>query len=279
MASTRTTPQFIVITDLDGTLLDRDTYGFEPAEPALHMIRTKGIPLILASSKTRAEIELYRKRLDHHHPFISENGGAVFVPKDYFSFSFLYDREIEEYLVLELGTFYPQIIEVLESIKKETGIKIKGFSDLTEKEISSLCGLALEEASLAKRREYDEPFLVEGGEEEIEIVKRKIEEKDMNYVWGGRFHHLLGQNDKGKSVDMIKELFEKKFSSICTIGIGNSLNDLPLLLSVDYPIFLKGKEGPSTGVPIELKNWIVVEGDGPEVWNDAILSLVNRLKI
>src|SRR4030043_710821 len=163
MQSMMTTPKLIIFTDLDGTLLDRDTYSFSPAEPALRLTRMKNIPLVLTSSKTRAEIEIYRKKLENDHPFISENGGAVFIPKNYFSFPFSYDRESGEYLVLEFGAFYPHITETLETIKKETGIKIRGFSDLTEKEIASLCGLSFKEAGDAKQREYDEPFMIEGG--------------------------------------------------------------------------------------------------------------------
>ena len=150
MPSTTTTPKPVIFTDLDGTLLNQKTYDFEPALPSLRILQQKGIPLILSSSKTMGEIELYRKKLENEHSFISENGGAVFVPKNYFSFPFPYDRELDKYFVLELGVFYPVILEILESVRKETGIKITGFSDLTEEELSSLTGLSLEEALLAK---------------------------------------------------------------------------------------------------------------------------------
>jgi len=273
MPSTTTTPKLVIFTDLDGTLLDQETYSFEPARPALQMIKQKGIPLVLlSSSKTRTEIELYRKELENAHPFVSENGGAVFVPKGYLSFSFPYDRVLGEYFVLELGTFYPIILEILDSIKKETGIPIKGFSDLTEEELSSISGLSLEEAEFAKKREYDEPFIIEGGEREIETVRRKIEGKGMNYVWGGKFHHILGKNDKGKAVEILKELYENEFFSISTVGIGDSLNDIPMLLAVDHPIFLKEKEGISPEIP--LKNMLMVDGTGPQAWNEAILNIL-----
>ena len=209
--------------------------------------------------------------MENDHPFISENGGAVFIPKDYFSFPFPYDRELEEYFVLELGTFYLQIIEVLESIKKETGIQIKGFSDLTEEEIASLCGLSLKEAELAKKREYDEPFIIEGGEKEIEIVKRRLKKRD-ELCLGRKFHHILGKNDKGKAIEILKELYENQFFSISTVGIGDSLNDLPMLSAVDHPIFLREKEGFSPEIPF--KNLIFIDGTGPQAWNDAILSIV-----
>ncbi len=268
----------MIFTDLDGTLLDRNTYTFEPALPALHLIKQRGVPLILSSSKTRAEIEVYREKLDNDHPFIAENGGGVFIPTGYFSFPHSYDRELEGYFVVGLGSFHPQIIEVLESVKKETGVPIKGFSDLTEEEICSLSGLSLKEAGLAKRREYDEPFLVDGGEKEFEIVKRKIEEKGMNYTWGGRFHHVFGKNDKGKAVAILKELYETQFLSIFSVGIGDSLSDLPMLLSVDYPIFLNEKDSvPGALSPIQKVR--VINGRGPEAWNQAILNVVKQLEI
>src|SRR4030042_3413578 len=279
MPSMTTTPKIVIFSDLDGTLLDRESYSFKPALPALRVTKQKGIPLVLSSSKTRAEIELYRKKMENEPPFISENGGGVFVPKGYFLFQDPYDRELDEYFVLELGTYYPGIIEVLESIKNETGIKIKGFSDLTEKELVSLSGLSLEEAAFAKRREYDEPFIVEGGGREIEIIKRKIEEKEMNYVWGGRFHHILGKNDKGKAVEILKELYENESFSITTVGVGDSLNDLLMMLSVDHPVFLKGREDHTLKIPLKIQNLTTVEETGPQAWNEVVLSLLSKLKL
>jgi len=66
----------IFFTDLDGTLLDHDTYSFEKAHQALEILRKKNIPLVLCTSKTRTEIGFYRKILKNSHPFISENGGC-----------------------------------------------------------------------------------------------------------------------------------------------------------------------------------------------------------
>ncbi len=270
-----TTPKLVIFTDLDGTLLDQDSYSFEHALPALRVIREKGIPLVFSSSKTRAEIELYRKGTGNDHPFISENGGAVFVPEGYFSFSFSYGKESNHYGVLELGTPYPRIIAVLDSIRKETGIPIKGFSDLTAEEISSLCGLSLQEAGLAKEREYDEPFLIEGDEQEVWKVREKIVEKGMNYVHGGGFHHLLGDNDKGRAVGILKQLFEREFHSIATVGIGDSRNDLPMLASVDHPIFLRENRTPLPETLLSIQSLTVVDGRGSRAWNRAILGFIN----
>jgi mannosyl-3-phosphoglycerate phosphatase len=70
----------LIFTDLDATLVDHDTYDFEAARTTLEMLRNKTVPVIICSSKTHAEIEVYRKRMDLRGPFIVENGGAIFVP-------------------------------------------------------------------------------------------------------------------------------------------------------------------------------------------------------
>jgi mannosyl-3-phosphoglycerate phosphatase len=143
--------------------------------------------------------------------------------------------------------------------------------------LASLSGLNRKEAALAKKREYDEPFLIEGGEREIEIVQKKIRERGLNYVWGGRFHHILGQNDKGKAVEILKKLYRKEFSSIWTVGMGDSLNDLPMLSAVDHPIFLKGEENLSPEIS-RVKDLVLHEGTGPQTWNKVILSVLREWK-
>ena len=73
--------RILIYTDLDGTLLDHHTYSFQKALPALAEIKKRSVPLILCSSKTKGEIEEYQKKLKVRHPFISENGGAIFIPR------------------------------------------------------------------------------------------------------------------------------------------------------------------------------------------------------
>src|SRR5512135_2792694 len=77
--------KIVIFTDLDGTLLDEVNYSWSEAQPALNLIKSGATPLILCSSKTRAELEAYRVQLDNHHPFIAENGGGIFIPRGYFS--------------------------------------------------------------------------------------------------------------------------------------------------------------------------------------------------
>src|SRR2546423_300740 len=71
---------WVVFTDLDGTLLDAETYRYDAARQGLDRLREHAIPLIICTSKTRAEVEPLRNELGNTDPFIVENGGALYVP-------------------------------------------------------------------------------------------------------------------------------------------------------------------------------------------------------
>ena len=45
----------VVFTDLDGTLMDHDSYDVAPAKPALDALAARSIPVVPVTSKTRAE--------------------------------------------------------------------------------------------------------------------------------------------------------------------------------------------------------------------------------
>ena len=211
----------LVFTDLDGTLLDHETCSFEPALPAIKTLKEKNIPLVFCTSKTRAEIEKAQLQLHNTHPFISENGGAIFVPKNYFFHKFKFTREDSNYFIVELGTPYKKIREAFNQMRLLFPKKLKGFGDLSSKEVAHLCGFSLDQGKLAKKREYDEPFILEN-----EATKEAIQEiagrSNPNISRGGRFYHLIGQNDKGKAVLILRDIYKVKSKNLKTIALGDA---------------------------------------------------------
>ncbi len=266
-------PTIIIYTDLDGTLLHPGTYSFDEARPALELIRRRGIPLILCSSKTRAEIEVYRRRLGNDHPFISENGGGVFIPEGYFPDFF--EGEIQNgYRLIRFGSPYQELRNALADLRERLSIKIRGFGDMSAKEIAALSGLSEPEATLSKMRDFDEPFIFEGSGAPADVFLQAIEAR--GYRWTrGRFYHITGENDKGRATAFLNGLYEKKYGPIRTIGIGDSLNDLPLLRAVDQPVLVQ-KENGTYEEGISLPNLIRTEDIGPRGWNGAIMELLSE---
>ena len=286
-------PRYIIFTDLDGTLLDHFTYSFNEASDALKIIREKGIPLIICTSKARAEILPIRKKLKNKAPFISENGGAVYIPDRYFSFLYEFQRRIKGYRVIEIGVPHKILLNVLRKIGDKTGVSIEGISEMSVQKIMDFTFLKKREAELSKKREYSEPFLIcenhlspllhkEGikGRSEgrwINKVKREILEMGFKFTSGGRFFHIMKGNDKGKAVKILKNLYIQKYGDIKTIGIGNSLNDLPMFKAVDIPVLVKNYDGQYEK-GIKLKNLYLDDGIGPEGWNKAVYNIVSSMQ-
>ncbi|MCL4474902.1 MAG: HAD-IIB family hydrolase [Nitrospirae bacterium] len=270
--------QIIIFTDLDGTLLDHFTYSFDAALPALRLLADKDIPLVICSSKTRKEIEYYRKKLDNEHPFISENGGGIFIPKDYFAFRIdgppFNVAEENSYEVIRLGTGYPDLRNALESLRKE-GFDVKGFGDMTVEEVAEIAGMRIDEAMMAKERDFDEPFIFEGNDQAAQKLVEAIEAKGFTCT-EGRFFHILGNSDKGKAAAILTGLFKRGHGDITTVALGDSLNDLPMLEKADYPIIVQ-KAGARYESRIILPNLVRAEGIGPEGWNKTVLKLVSDL--
>jgi mannosyl-3-phosphoglycerate phosphatase len=270
---------FLIFTDLDGTLLDHHTYSFDKALLSLKLIRNKEVPLILCSSKTKPEIEVFRKKLKNTHPFISENGGAIFVPRKYFRIKL--DGFVERlgYWVKELGVSYPLLRKKLVQVTSKFNQPVYGFGDMNPKEISSLCGISHKDAELAKWREYDEPFyfLKSVDEDTLKKIQSEFYKDGFNLVKGGRLFHLTGQNDKGKAVEILTDLYQQQLKAkFKTIGLGDSLNDLPLLKACDFPILVKKIDGSYDKDVIARIKPLLADGIGPEGWNKAVLELLEK---
>lgn len=230
----------VIFTDMDGTLLDKQTYSFDAALPALERIRELGAPLILVTSKTRAEVEHWRGLLGNRDPFIVENGGAAVIPGE---------------ATMQWGTPYPALCDALRSVAVETGCRLRGFHQMDTAGIAAVTDLPIEQAELAAQREYDEPFLIEGACDRARLIAA-IHARGLLHDEGGRFHHIHGRNDKAIAVRAVTEHYRARFGNVTTIGLGDAPNDLEFLRHVDHAWYSKA---------------------GPAGWNEFVLSRLSEL--
>jgi mannosyl-3-phosphoglycerate phosphatase len=195
----------IVITDLDGCLLDPATYAWEPHREAMEDLRRRGVPVVFCTSKTRAETEALRRETGNADPFIVENGGAV----------------VTGARTIALGIPYAELLLGFDRLKSRVGAR--GFSDMTAEDIARECGLTLERARLARQREWDEPFTCPGDPTAAAV------ELGFRCSRGARFWHLHGDTDKGKAIRALL----RETGPARTVGIGDSMLDLHLLEACD----------------------------------------------
>ena len=253
----------LVATDLDGCLLDEESYSPDAAREALRALDERGIPLVMCSSKTRPEIEELQRQLGRRDPFVVENGGAVVIPVG---------SDAAEVIVL--GVARDVLVASLRAIAAETEGGIRGFSDFSTQELHRLTGLEGDALDRARRREFDEPFLLENGAGR-DAVAHAAALRGLRVTSGGRFHHLMGATDKGAALRVLLARYAAHGRSFESVALGDSANDRELLLAADRPIVVPRPGGRldadlASAVPQAER----APAPGPEGWNAAVLAVL-----
>lgn len=269
----------IFFTDLDGTLQDHDSYSWAPAEPALDEIARRRLPLVLVSSKTRAEIEALRRKLGNGHPFVSENGGGIFFPRGYFP------KKVEgavsashQYLCVPLARPYAEVTALLDAIAAETGASVVGFRHMSAREVAQNTGLSAREAEWARQREFDEPFFFTGDGETQARFLSAARERGLTITRGDRFWHAFAGSDKGRAVERLMRLYRAALPGsrrVRSVALGDSLNDLPMLQAASVAVIIPKPGGAHDEALAEaLPRAIRAPAPGPQGWNATVLQLL-----
>ena len=270
----------IIFTDLDGTLLNSESYSYQAALPTLAKLKQAGIPVIPVTSKTRREVEQLRTDVGLTEPFVVENGSAVYIPKHQTSFGLPEGDDVDDYRILPLGCNYVTARAGLKAIATTIGRPLKGFGDWSVEQIVQLTGLPPEGAKQAKAREFTEPFMTPKNVTP-EALRDAVEDMGFKVVIGDRFSHLIGgEAGKGVAVHRLVELFQEKHpdsTDVITIGLGNSPNDLDMLENVDHPIVLPGQNGPHPRLAD--RGWRIAPAAAPEGWQLAVETILAELGI
>lgn len=261
--------QIIVVTDLDGTLLDHEDYSFTAALPALRVLRERNIPLILNTSKTAPELLTIRQRLHNHEPFVVENGAGIYFPEKG-------SDEDDPYRLIGIGMNRAEVLGMLKELREKFHYQFKGFADMEVGEVMAMTGLSEADASAAMDRDFTEPLVWEDTEARFEEFNRALQKRNLKSVRGGRFIHISGAGDKGRALDYLRKYYAGlRGGEIIVIALGDSDNDVPLLKAADYPVVIKGRD-KSIG-DIGRSNVIRTEQQGPAGWNRAILFLLQTI--
>jgi mannosyl-3-phosphoglycerate phosphatase len=275
--SRSTQKNLIIFTDLDGTLLDDRDYSWTAARPALRALAQAHCPLVIVTSKTRAEVEPILLALGRREPFAVENGGAVYIPVGYLPF-------IPEGAVPDRGGWYkvilgaprPRLVKKLTIAARRAEVQIRSFSEMTSREVAERTGLALDDARRALRRQYDEPFVILNETAHAwSHLREEIERQGFGTTRGSRFFHITGRTDKGVAVARLIGWLRRALGpNWRTAGLGDCPNNIPLLNAVDQPI-LVARPGNryDTETLAAVPRVQCAGGVGPVGWNRAVLRL------
>ena len=256
-----------VVSDVDGTLMDH-SYDLTPAKETIKTLQKLSIPVILCTSKTASEVKVIRKELNLTDPYIVENGAAIYGES-------LKNDNGE----IILGEKYEFLEKILNFISKEIDYQLIPLNNLNDQEATHLTGLKGKSLRLMRDRHWSMPFLNPPiiFEEKINSCCKKFK---VNIFKGNRMSHLLSENsDKGKAINALKKY--SNIQNIQIIGLGDSPNDLPLLLNSNIRIVIPSIEGPNLNLLDQLRDLEFILASEPNGygWKNEINKLINNLEL
>jgi mannosyl-3-phosphoglycerate phosphatase family protein len=276
MSATEST--LVIFTDLDGSLLGHHDYDLGPAAAVVERLVRDDVPLVLVSSKTRAEIGRLRRRLGLAHPYVCENGGAVVLPPRYFPFDLEGARATADGDLVVCGPSRDEVVTTLRAVALRLGIAVRGFHEMSDEELARDSGLSLADAILARRREFGEAVRVlDEAPGSVERLSAGLAAEGLQCTQGGRYLHVTGAGvDKGTAVRTLARWYGRRRAGLTTVGLGDSPNDIPMLESVDVAVIIRNDAAPgAAAMRRALPRAVVTDREGPAGWADAVSMLLD----
>jgi mannosyl-3-phosphoglycerate phosphatase len=240
----------IVFAGIDNVPLGIDA-GHRRLPALLERLASERIMLVFCSFRARAEIEGFRQSVGVFHPFVCENGSAVFTPRHYFGTELMDARQVAGYDTLEFGLPYDHVVEIIRSTARQLRVEVRGFADMSIEQVAAETGLSLLDARLAKLREYGEPFrLVRPDAMAERRVIRFLESYGLACERHGGFHHAASAAGPAAAVAVLATLYRTVFGRIVTAAAGEAAT-ASIMARVDVALdtaAASGRRGPGETV-------------------------------
>ena len=261
------TASILIFSDLDGSILDRETFKFDQIKDYILELLSNQIILIPSSSKTEREILEFNKQLGLDLPFISENG-AVINGLNLINQNFP-DKIILSRDLAELNKIFNSIVP------KALNEKCFFISDMTKKDQIRILGLEKNHLRNALDRKYTIPFIFKGNKIEKNKLMKILKSNSLSIQEGGRVINLGDNTNKVKSMNQVLKIFKKIEKNIKVISVGDNLNDLDMIRNSDIPCLVFNDQFKQDQINID--NLIVSNKPSPQGWADVIKKALAKL--
>ena len=251
----------VLFTNIDDVAVEGSADGDQRSVDLIGRLGRHGVAVVMCSSKTRAQIEVFQQQLSVDSPFVSEFGSAAFVPTGYFGFEIGGARAVEGYQVCELGRPYTEIVETLRHVAHRHGIGIETLEEMSVEEVARDCGLTLLQARLAKFREYGECFKLTDCRASMQRrLFKTLESASLRCTAGDRYHHVTSAIDPHVAVARLYFLYKRAFGAVLSVGAAEAV--APFFARQVCP----GPGGPHAGLR------------SVETWAAGLVDIVHKLR-
>jgi mannosyl-3-phosphoglycerate phosphatase len=219
----------VVLTDLDGTVLEPDGTMCPEARHALADLVAAGVPVCPVTSKTVAELTVIMDRLGVTWWAGFENGAGVTCAGQ--------GTEL-----LPSAVPFAKLREVFAALRRRTAAPARSLPEIGDDELAILTGLHGSELAGARTRVATLPLVVER-EWDTRLEAALPAEPRLRLLRGDRFLHLQGGHSKADVVARLLTLAAPEPGIV--VACGDAPNDVELLARADVAVIVPGEAGPN----------------------------------
>lgn len=265
----------VVFTDLDGTLIDHNTYEARKSIDAIQQLTARRIPLVFCSSKTFAEQVFLQRQLDINQPFIFENGSAAAIPSGFFPEQAYRATRCED--GYDIVVFAHADVRALQSLLIPFE-GIKGYAGASDAELSAATSLTGEALRRARERWFTETLLTSLSNARADQLNTTLKAAGFILSRGGRFYTVQSASvNKGKAVQWMAGIFSRSsLQTLCFAAVGDSPNDAPMLQVVDIPFLVQRPD--KSWADMDIPEVIRIKSVGPAGFSAAVQLLTGASK-
>lgn len=246
----------LVVTDLDGTLLEPDGRCRPEVLQALRKLKEAGVPVVPVTSKTAPEVRELLLVLGLSGPAGLENGAALVRG----------DGTTE----LSPGAIpYPQLLEVASDLRTRSGVRLRTLPELSDSELHALTGLPREKLGAVRIRAATCPLVVDP---RADVALAPFLPEGTRLVRGNRFLHLQGCHTKASVLPAIRQALGVFLGPV--LAFGDAPNDLELLAAADLKVIVPSEEGPNRELIAAFPEASVAPLPHGRGWAKAIAALI-----
>lgn len=264
-----------VVSDVDHTLLEH------PGETALageclRRLHQRGIPTLLASSKTFAEMVAFQTLAElPPRPFLFENGCGIGWPTASWPAAAGSPQEIlGAYGAIVRGGDPERLRTLLHHLRTSDGLRFSLLEELSFEAIERLIGLEEPLARLALQRLASLPLVWQDDDGALERLRGQLAGEGLGAVSGGRLVHVAPPCNKAEALAQVLGWQGEAANSPTLLACGDSENDRALLESAAVALVFHPADQPAMALaPPEPERPRITQtaiAGGPGAWLSAV---------
>jgi mannosyl-3-phosphoglycerate phosphatase family protein len=212
-----------------------------------------------------------RTALANDHPFIVENGAAIYIPRNYFPTGLAPTIARGDYQVFEMAPPRNRWLAELARLREEFPHQFESFYSAGIAGIVEMTGLPDAQARAASQRQYSEPVKWLGTPEAEARFIQSLQASGATVTRGGRFLSVSGACDKGRALVWLRNLYQEvsTATTVDDLAVGDSDNDRHMLEAAGMALLIRS---PVHGFPsLDRDDGIIVSNrPGPAGWAEGV---------